>query len=84
MFSDKRLLNECEPIDTNEQLLNYTKRPIEWNNLVEPIVTRCGSRLFDGYFLNDHHLVPKRPESEAIRPKVLVCHDMAGGYRGDK
>lgn len=81
-------LHECAPFRTNQQLLEYAVKPFSWNNLVEPLVTRCEARQYGASFehlnidQNVHNI--SKPQNETTRPKVLVCHDMAGNYRGDR
>lgn len=72
-------LEECGPIRSNKELIDYLQRPFSWINLVEPLATRCCPRKF-----GDHYKTIDETEKscfefpdEKSRPKVLVCHDVS-------
>lgn len=78
--------NECKPLNNNKELLEFYKNPVNWNSLVVPITRRCKPR-----FLNENYNIfsylekPYENEvAEQDRPEVLVCHDLADNYRGDR
>lgn len=83
MFSES-FTNECRPIGSNEELLSFWRSPIDWYNLAQPLTQRCPPQRLNDDFLNIRQQKQPRVENEAIRPKVMVCHDLAGNYREDR
>lgn len=83
MFSDKRIFHETHPFRNNEELRLYVKKPYNVNYLIHPLASRCAARKLGDHYSNleqsEQHCV--RELNETRRPKVLVCHDMAGNYR---
>lgn len=66
--------------------MKYLLQPFSWKDLVHPLVTRCEARTFHNHCLEMKNLKQncKKDFNEITRPKVLVCHDMAGNYREDR
>lgn len=80
MFSENsNWLEECAPIRSNKELLDYFRRPFSWNSLVEPLATRCCARKYGDYYMTIDETENSSFEfpDEKNRPKVLVCHDVS-------
>lgn len=86
MISDKRIFHETHPFRNNSMLREYAANPYETRYLTHPLTSRCTARKFGDHYLNIEDIQGQCAEelNEKSRPKVLVCHDMAGGYHGDR
>lgn len=69
----------CEPLLDNQQLLGFDENKISWSELVLPL-QRVSEPVEYGSAFDDL----KASRLQDSDRKVMVCHDMAGNYRGDK
>lgn len=78
--------SECHPLRTLEELFAIQSTPIVWHSLVEPLdpTVRSQPRRLGNVYADFDGGSSSRISDEASRPKVLVCHDMMGNYRGDR
>lgn len=74
----------CSPIVNNDDLLAFPESPATWQSLVEPLSKRCAPQKLGNDFHNIRNFTPVIIENEPTRPKVLVCHDLAGNCRDDR
>lgn len=87
MFLDSFLFADSRPLRNNAELLAFRFRPFPWGRLVNRLDTtnRAPIRLLgDRYDDMDSVGQQMRPDNEPTRPKMLVVHDLAGNYRGDR
>ncbi|XP_037921335.1 cytosolic endo-beta-N-acetylglucosaminidase-like [Hermetia illucens] len=77
---------EARAIVTNDQLLWFQvpSRDINWKDLISPVKHRGGGRNLGEHFKRMNLGKNESTSNSSVVPRVLVCHDMMGNYRGDK